>query len=117
MQRYNQPFVCSSCKLTYSHNNYIWSHNRCELCTEMQCCRCRIDAEEESSLQDKLFKGNADIKPFAKQVKGKEEIPKYGACFMIESKQLTLQRFVKLNLKGKVGLYYRRANGAIDLIS
>lgn len=36
---------------------------------------------------------------------------------MIESKQLTVQKFVKLNLKGKVGLYYRRVNQAIDLIT
>jgi hypothetical protein len=117
MQHYSQPFVCSVCRFTYSHSNYIWSHNRCETCSETQCCRCRIEAEKEEELKEKLFKGNMDIKRFAKQVKGKEEIPKYGACFMIESKQLALQKFVKFNIKGKVGLYYRKADQSIDMIA
>lgn len=46
----------------------------------------------------------------------KEEIPKYGVCFPIESKYLHLQKFVKWTIKGKVGLYYRKED-SINLIT
>jgi hypothetical protein len=116
MLPYNQPFVCSSCQLTYSHSNYIWPHNRCDHCSFTQCCRCRINSEHEGSLKEKLFKGS-DLKKFCSRAGGKEDIPKYGICFMIESKQLSMQKFAKFNIKGKVGLYFRSPHNEINLIT
>lgn len=46
-----------------------------------------------------------------------EDIPKYGVCFLVESKHINPQKFVKLTIKGKTGLYYRNVKNEIDLIS
>lgn len=83
MQRYNQPFVCSTCHQTYSHSNYIWPHQRCEKCADYTlCCKCRIDQESDDSLIEKLFK-NQDVKKYCKRLKDNDEIPMYGICFAI----------------------------------
>jgi hypothetical protein len=69
LQRYNQPFVCSTCHQTYSHSNYVWPHQRCEKCiTYTQCCKCRINSENEISLKEKLFKTHSQLKDLVMRV-------------------------------------------------
>lgn len=50
-------------------------------------------------------------------MKDNDEIPMYGICFAIQSKHLSMKKFVKLNIKGKTGLYYRKTPEDIDLIT
>ena len=44
-------------------------------------------------------------------------IPKFGVCFLIESKHCSMQKFAKFTLKGKTGIYCRKGKDEIDLIT
>jgi len=52
-----RPFICSKCKITYSHTNYFWNHMKCDNlgCNYVICARCRIDDEKEQTLKHKLL--------------------------------------------------------------
>ena len=57
------------------------------------------------------------MKKYCKRLQEKDEIPIYGICFVIQSRQPNMKKFVKLNIKGKTGLYYRKTTEDIDLIT
>lgn len=61
----------------------------------------------DEELKTSLFKGEEALKDKAKIITDDEEIPKFGVCFLIELKHISLHKFVKLTIKGKTGLYLR----------
>lgn len=54
---------------------------------------------------------------FVERVSYDSNIPKFGVCFLIESKHSSMQKFAKFTLKGKTGIYCRKGKDEIDLIT
>lgn len=63
-----------------------------------------------------LFKSEPQMKQLVTKLSENEDLPRYGVCFRVESKDIILQKFVRLTIKGKAALYTRNGQEKIEMI-